>query len=129
MQEACAFLTPRGQTGDRLIRAVIVGNSMRSAATASDTQKRPLYFTATEGENASALVWCHTASEIVADRCSVFASMKTSYRDPCVSAARTLLGAKKQVLFQARATVYVKEMEVAMHTAIKDLPLGMRLNR
>ena len=56
MQEACAFLTPRGQTGDRVIRTVMVGNSMRSDATASDTQKRPRYFTPTEGENASVLV-------------------------------------------------------------------------
>jgi len=59
----------------------------------------------------------------------VFASVMTSYLKPCVSAARTLLGAKEQVLFQASATVYVKMMEVAMHTAIKHLPLGMRLNR
>jgi len=53
----------------------------------------------------------------------------TSYLEPCVSAARTLLGAKEQVLFQARATVYVKMMEVAMHTALDHLPIGMRLNR
>jgi len=56
MQEACKFLTPRGQTGDRVIRAVMVASSLRSDATASDPQKRPRYFTETEGENASALV-------------------------------------------------------------------------
>ena len=69
---------------------------------------------------------CTSSSCDRAGRCSVFV---TSYRDPCVSAARTLLGAKKQVLFQARATVYVKMMEVAMHTALDHLPIGMRLNR
>jgi len=52
MQEGCAFLTPRGKKG----RAVMVGSSIRSDAYASDTQKRPRYFTEKEGENESALV-------------------------------------------------------------------------
>jgi len=56
MQEGCAFITPRGKKGDRLVRAVMVGSSIRSDANASDTQKRPRYFTEKEGENESALV-------------------------------------------------------------------------
>jgi len=60
MQEGTAFLTPRGEkdqeSSGTLIRGVMVGSSIRSDSKASDTQKRPRYFTQTEGENESALV-------------------------------------------------------------------------
>jgi len=60
MQEGTAFLTPRGEkdraSGGTLIRAVMVGSSIRSDSTASDTHKRLRYFTQTEGDNESALV-------------------------------------------------------------------------
>ena len=39
------------------------------------------------------------------------------------------MGVKEQVLFQARASIYVKIMEDAMQTAIDHLPLGMKLHR
>jgi len=80
MQEGCGFLTPRGKkergassqkkrdkgqstgisTSQRgtysINRAVMVGNSIQPDSNASDTKKRPLYFTPGEGENESALV-------------------------------------------------------------------------
>jgi len=69
MQEGCGFLTPRGKKergslsrkkrdkGTYSInRAVMVGTSIQPDSNASDTKKRPLYFTPGEGENESALV-------------------------------------------------------------------------
>jgi len=67
--------------------------------------------------------------KLLLHRYSVSPCVITWYLKQCVSTGRTLLDAKEQFLFQARATVYVKEMERAMHTAINHLPLGMRLNR
>jgi len=56
MQEGTAFLTPRGEKERTLIRAVMVGSSIRSDSKASDSHKRPRYFTKTEGDNESAIV-------------------------------------------------------------------------
>jgi len=67
--------------------------------------------------------------KLLLHRYSVSSCVITWYLKQCVSTGRTLLNAKEQILFRARATVYVKEMEKAMHTAINHLPLGMRLNR
>jgi len=56
VQEGTAFLTPRGEKDSTLIRAVMVGNSIGTDSQASDSDKRPRYFTKTEGDNESAIL-------------------------------------------------------------------------
>ena len=108
-------------------RAVLVASPIRIDSNASIKEKRPRYFTATEGEQAS--FFAPRVYVIVPSLQSCTIQPNTTDVKLCVYTARDVLKGECQVLHTSRASIYSKMLEDALQTAIHKAPLPMRMRR